>query len=101
MSTTVLSDIYRHFARKSTVSRNAKIPPKNSSSTLESVPKDEKMPIVDIKQKEKFCILPDNETEQMIIEPTNEEIIHGIVQDIGQQISDEFLKEVNQNLLRK
>ncbi len=108
-----MPDMYRHTARKSTVSKNVK--PSNLSicnntnnnsttnytsyhheknsteqtilDTLECNIKLEK----DIPQQDgPFLILPDNEMEEMIIgediERTNDEIIYDIIEQITQQI---------------
>ncbi len=107
-----MPDMYRHTARKSTVSKNVKpsnlsISNNNNSTTnytsyhleknsneqtifdtLECNIKLEK----DIPQQdEPFIILPDNEMEEMIIgeeieRTTNEEIIYDIIEQIIQQI---------------
>ncbi|CAF1226543.1 unnamed protein product [Rotaria magnacalcarata] len=105
MSTTILPDIYRHFARKSTVSRNVKISPKNvplcnstfsldsnsqvTSLTFNRVRSEVKLGS-DAQEKQTVLILPDNETEEMIVEQTNEEIISDIIEQIQQQIPDDF-----------
>ncbi|CAF4371460.1 unnamed protein product [Rotaria socialis] len=105
MSTTILPDIYRHFARKSTVSRNVKISPKNvplcnSTFTLDSNSQVTSLAFnrvcsevklgSDVQQKQTFLMLPDNETEEMIVEQTNQEIISDIIEQIQQQIPDDF-----------
>ena len=108
-----MPDMYRHTARKSTVSKNVKpapvsiCPHPNNSSTPYSTYPNEKnaseQTIFDtlecnIKLEEDipqqdipFSILPDNEMEEMIIgeeiEQTNEEIIGDIMEQIIQQIS--------------
>jgi hypothetical protein len=112
MSAGIMPDMYRHTARKSTVSKNVKpsnlsISNNNNSTTnytsyhleknsneqtifdtLECNIKLEK----DIPQQdEPFIILPDNEMEEMIIgeeieRTTNEEIIYDIIEQIIQQI---------------
>ncbi|CAF1331740.1 unnamed protein product [Rotaria sordida] len=112
MSTTILPDIYRHTARKSTISRNVKIssnnlPLYNSTSIVDNNNiKEEKIIFDQIQsdykfekniqqQKQSFLILPDNEIEQMIIEQTNEEIIKDILEQIQKQISNDYLNQTN------
>ncbi|CAF1209048.1 unnamed protein product [Rotaria sp. Silwood1] len=109
MSTTIFPDIYRHIARKSTVSRNVNVPSKtlplcNSTSIHDNNNKEEKIIFDQIQydykleknlqqQKQSFVILPDNEIEQMIVEQTNEEIIKDILEQIQKQISNDFSNE--------
>jgi len=113
MSAGIMPDMYRHTARKSTVSKNVK--PSNVSlcnnnnnnstthyltyhndnnckqqtifDTIEcNIKLEEDIP----QQEESFIILPDNETEEMIIgediEQTNDDIIYDIIQQIINQI---------------
>ena len=110
MSAGILPDMYRHTARKSTVSRNTK--PSNTSlrnkSTTHYSPyhKDDhnskqpklfnkteyyiKVESDILQQQERFTILFDNETEQMITvennEQSNKEIILDIIEEIKKQI---------------
>ncbi len=111
MSTTIIPDIYRHTARKTTVSRNVKPPSKNvplcnPSFTIDNNSKDEQSVLdtsqCDIKlekdipeQEQSFIILPDNEIEQMNIEPTDDEIICDIVEQINNQIPEYFTNQVH------
>ncbi len=126
MSAGIMPDMYRHTARKSTVSKNVK--PSNVSlcnnnnnstthyltyhndnnckqqtifDTIEcNIKLEEDIP----QQEESFIILPDNETEEMIIgediEQTNDDIIYDIIQQIINQIiqssSNTFLSTSNQ-----
>ncbi len=110
MSTTIIPDIYRHTARKSTVSRNIKNSTKNislcnSTYNIEQNCKEEQTIYhtiqcnikleEDIPQQEQtFIILPDNEIEQMNIEQTNEEIIFDIIEQIKNQIPQYFNNQV-------
>jgi hypothetical protein len=111
MSAGIMPDMYRHTARKSTVSKNVK--PSNLSlcnnnstthySTYHNDNNNSKQQTIfntiecniklekDIpQQEESFIILRDNEIEQMImgedIEQTNEEIIYDIIEQIINQI---------------
>jgi hypothetical protein len=125
MSAGIMPDMYRHTARKSTVSKNVK--PSNVSlcnnnnstthystyhndnnckqqtifNTIEcNIKLEEDIP----QQDESFIILPDNETEQMIIgediEQTNDNVIYDIIEQIINQIvqssSNTFLLTSNQ-----
>lgn len=111
MSTTIIPDIYRHTARKSTVSRNIKAPTINLSLSNNNNNSKEKQLIYntiqcdiklekDILHEEQqqisksFTILPENEIEQMNIEQTNEEIIHDIIEQIKNQIPEYFIDQV-------
>jgi hypothetical protein len=112
MSAGIMPDMYRHTARKSTVSKNVKpsnisICNNNNSTTNYATYNNEKnsneSTIFDTlecniklekdipQQDETFLILPDNEMEEMIIgeeiEGTNEDIIYDIIEQIIQQIS--------------
>jgi len=111
MSAGIMPDMYRHTARKSTVSKNVKpsnisICNNNNSTTNYATYNNEKnsneSTIFDTlecniklekdipQQDEPFLILPDNEMEEMIIgeeiEGTNEDIIYDIIEQIIQQI---------------
>jgi len=99
MSTTILPDIYRHTARKSTVSRNVKpnVSLCNSTFNIDNNCKEERSSFdriqCDIKleadissEEQSFIIIHDNEIEQMIVEQTNEEIICDILEQIKNQI---------------
>jgi hypothetical protein len=99
MSTTILPDIYRHTARKSTVSRNVKanVSLCNSTFNIDNNCKEERTSFdriqCDIKleadissEEQSFIIIHDNEIEQMIVEQTNEEIICDILEQIKNQI---------------
>lgn len=101
MSTTIVPDIHRHIARKSTVSRHVKnlslcngtLNSNNHSSTNFSCNiKLEK----DIPQEneQRFVLIADNETEQMNIESNDEEIISSIVENIQYQIEQEYHSQV-------
>jgi hypothetical protein len=103
MSTTIIPDIYRHIARKSTVSRNVKTSSNNvalcnSTFNIEEKSIYQKLQCnikleKDILQKS-FIIIPDNEIEQMNIEQTNEEIIFDIIQQMKNQIPEYFIDQV-------
>ncbi|CAF3155879.1 unnamed protein product, partial [Rotaria sp. Silwood2] len=110
MSTTILPDIYRHIARKSTVSRNVKVSSKilplcNSTSIIDNNNSKEEKPIFDRiqcdykfeknfqQQKQSFLILPDNEIEQMIVDQSHEEIIKDILEQIQKQIPNNISKQ--------
>jgi hypothetical protein len=110
MSASIMPDMYRHTARKSTVSKNLK--PSNvslcnnstthytnyhndnnnskSTTIFDTIECNIKLENDIPQQQESFLILPDNETEQMIIgediEPTDEEIIYDIIEQIRNQI---------------
>lgn len=105
MSTTIIPDIYRHTARKSTVSRNVKTPSKNLSYSHSTNFKDEQsifdtiqcdikvekdLPNEEPSTAQTYLILPENETEQMNIEQTHEEIIGDLLEQIIQQIPEEL-----------
>jgi len=126
MSAGIMPDMYRHTARKSTVSKNVK--PSNVSlcnnnnnstthySTYHNDNNCKQQTIFDTiecnikleedipQQEESFIILPDNETEQMIIgediEQTNDNIIYDIIEQIINQIvqssSNTFILTSNQ-----
>jgi len=110
MSTTIIPDIYRHIARKSTVSRNVKLPSKNVSlcnssfninnnckeeqSIFDTIQCDIKLEKDIPQQEQSFVILPDNEIEQMNIEQTNDEIICDIIEQIKNQIPEYFINQV-------
>jgi hypothetical protein len=98
MSTTIIPDIYRHTARKSTVSRNVKsisvcnstfTIDKNDQSIFDTI-KLEK----EISEEQSFIILPDNDIEEMIVEQTNEEIICDILEQIKNQINEYPLNSI-------
>jgi hypothetical protein len=111
MSTTILPDIYRHIARKSTVSRNVKPPSTNvslcnSTFNIDNNCKEERTSFdriqCDIKleadissDEQSFIIIHDNEIEQMIVEQTNEEIICDILEQIKNQIQKDLLNQVS------
>jgi len=114
MSTTIIPDIYRHTARKSTVSRNGKPSSKNVSlcnSTLNNSKEEQSIFDTiqcDIKlekdvpqQEQSFIILRDNEIEQMNIEQTNDEIICDIIEQIKNQIPEYFTNQVNKYFIFK
>ena len=101
MSTAIIPDIYRHTARKSTVSRNVK--PSNIAVCNSTFNTDENFKTDhsifhtiklenDIPQEEEeeqsFIVLPDNEIEEMIVEQTNDEIICDILEQIKNQINE-------------
>jgi hypothetical protein len=110
MSTTIIPDIYRHIARKSTVSRNVKTPSNNVSlcnptfnidnnckeeqSIFQKLQCNIKLEKDSPEHERSFVIIPENEIEQMNIEQTNEEIIFDIVQQIQNQISEYFTDQV-------
>jgi hypothetical protein len=91
MSTTIIPDIYRHTARKSTVSRNVKPPSKNVSlcnSIFDTIQCDIKLEKDSPQQLEQsVIILPENEIEQMVVEQTNEEIICDILEHVKNQVN--------------
>jgi hypothetical protein len=113
MSAGIMPDMYRHTARKSTISKNLK--PSNvslcnnnnnnsithystylndnnskQSTIFEAIQCNIKLENDISQQEESFIIIPDNETEEMIIgeeiEQTNEEIIDEIMEQIINQI---------------
>jgi hypothetical protein len=114
MSAGIMPDMYRHTARKSTISKNLKpshvslctnnnnnnstahystyLNDNNSkqSTIFETIQCNIKLENDISQQEESFIIIPDNETEEMIIgeesEQTNEEIIDEIMQQIINQI---------------
>ena len=106
MSTTIIPDIYRHIARKSTVSRNVKnpsnnVPLCNPTYNIEEQSIYQKLQCnikleKDIlpEQDRSFVLIPDNETEQMNIEQTNEEIIFDIMQRMKDRIPENFTDQV-------
>jgi hypothetical protein len=112
-----MPDMYRHTARKSTVSKTLKpsnVPLCNTPTTHYSSYNndiDSKQEIIfdtiqcNIKleediphQEEPFIILPDNETEHMIIEEdieqTHEEILYEIMEQILNQITQSSLDTI-------
>jgi hypothetical protein len=117
MSTTIIPDIYRHIARKSTVSRNVKPTSKNVSlcnptfnidnnfkeeqSIFDTIQCDIKLEKDIPQQEQSFIILPNNEIEQVIVEQTNEEIICDILEQIKYQIHEDFSNQVNYKLTFK
>jgi hypothetical protein len=102
MSTTIIPDIYRHIARKSTVSRNVKPPSKNVSlsnstfninnnskeeqSIFDTIQCDIKLEKDISQQEQSFIILHDNEIEQMNIE------------QIKNQISEYFINHIDESI---
>jgi hypothetical protein len=112
MSTTVIPDIYRHTARKSTVSRNVKPSAKNLSlsnpsfnidkntkeeqSIFDTIECDIKLEKDIPEQEQSFVIIHDNEIEQMNIEQTNDEIICDIIEQIKNQIPEHFINQVKE-----
>jgi len=115
MSTTIIPDIYRHTARKSTVSRNVKTSSKNVSlsnstfninnnskeeqSIFDTIQCDIKLEKDIPQQEQSFVILPDNEIEQMNIEQTNDEIICDIIEQIKNQIPEYFTNQVQRRTI--
>ncbi|CAF1352884.1 unnamed protein product [Adineta ricciae] len=112
MSTSIIPDIYRHTARKSTVSRNVKSQAKNVASLpvtntckeepsiFDTIQCDIKLESDSPPMEQSFVIIPDNETEQMIVEQTNDEIIREIIEQIQNQIQNDMLiqmMDVNSN----
>ncbi len=111
MSTTIIPDIYRHTARKSTVSRNVKpssinVSLRNPTLNIDNKSKEEQSIFdtiqCDIKlekdipqQEQSFVILSDNEIEQMNIEQTHDEIIFDLVEEIKNQIPEYLTNQVN------
>lgn len=114
MSTTIIPDIHRHIARKSTVSRNVKNSSKNISlsnstynidknskeeqSIFDTIQCDIKLEKDIPQQDQPFVILPDNEIEQMNIEQTNDEIICDIIEQIKNQIPEYLTNQVNKRI---
>lgn len=108
-----MPDMYRHTARKSTVSKNIKPPnvslsptTTNNNSTMHyltyhndiNCKQQTKFDPIECnikleKQEELFIIIPDNEIEQMIIEEDNENIIY----DILEQIINEIIQSSSSN----
>jgi len=112
MSTTILPDIYRHTARKSTVSRNVKPTSKihtfnnnnnnNNNNVINAKNFKEEQSIFDtiecnikfekdLAQSQRLMILPENEIEQMNVEQNHENIIADILDDILKQIPDQVM----------
>jgi hypothetical protein len=102
MSAGIIPDMYRHTARKSTVSKSLKSSNatscQNSSLSYRTSHVDDKHSIVlpstkfdqiqqEIKvEQDPFVFLPDNETEQMKIEDDIDQIVYEIFDDIAKQI---------------
>lgn len=98
MSTSIIPDIYRHTARKSTVSRNVKsqvktvasLPVTNTCkeepSIFETIQCDIKLESDSLPMEQSFVIIPDNEIEQMVVEQTNDEIIRQIIEQIQNDV---------------
>ena len=112
MSTSIIPDIYRHTARKSTVSRNIKSQAKNVASLpvtntckeepsiFDTIQCDIKLESDSPPMEQSFVIIRDNEIEQMIVEQTNDEIIREIIEQIQNQIQSDVLiqlMDVNPN----
>lgn len=123
MSMSILPEIYRHTARKSTVSKNVKT---NNSSTsslsylanhhdgqIFQVSSATKPPPISYqiqmekhRSTERFLLLPENETEQMIIDDDVERFVHQTLDQICEQISsststtDNQMKKPNDQVCR-
>lgn len=111
MSAGVMPDIYRHMARKSTVTKVLKSTLVNGKTTNTSTTfhPDKIYEPIDCKIKleedilpqaeEKFFILPNNELEEMIIDnkETNEDIISDIFEQIINQIVDSSPDQIRRN----
>lgn len=94
-------DIYRHIARKSTVSRNSKSQPKNAApyplphmckeepSVFEAIQCDikEEKNVPPVEQS--LVLLPDNEMEQ-----ATEETLREMIEQIQLRVQDEWLQQV-------
>ena len=107
MSTSVIPDMYRHTARKSTVSKSMKSTNGSNSPAstrsflvnhhgdkLLKVSSPTKTPPIPYQIKmekdiaiERFLILPDNETEQMSVDDDVERAVQHILEQIIEQIS--------------
>ncbi|CAF0742129.1 unnamed protein product [Adineta steineri] len=114
MSTTIIPDIYRHIARKSTVTRNIKPPSKNVSlctttlnidnnckeeqSIFDTIRYDIKLENEISRQERSFVVIPDNETEQMIVEESTEEIIRDVLEQMINQIHEDLLNQTENSV---
>ena len=107
MSAGIMPDMYRHTARKSTVTKNLKTSlcnNNNNSTSKQQTIFDRIECNIKLEKEESFIIIPDNETEKMIIgediEQTNEEIIYEIIEQTIDKIiessSNIFLSNSNQ-----
>ncbi|UJR22493.1 hypothetical protein I4U23_025546 [Adineta vaga] len=108
MSTSIIPDIYRHTARKSTVSRNVKSQAKTVSTSLSITNACKEEPSIfdtiqcDVKLEndiphveQSFVIIPENEIEQMIVEQTNEDIVRDIIEQIQNQIHKDLFNQID------
>ena len=106
MSTTIVPDIHRHIARKSTVSRNVKNLSlcngtlnstnhcKESSANFSSLSCNIKLEKEIPEEEQRFVLIPDNDIEQMNIEPNDEQIVVSIMEDIQNRIDQQFFEQV-------
>lgn len=100
MSAGIMPDMYRHTARKSTVSKNLK--PSNLNYNTNEIPCKQLTLFnsiecnIKLEKDDTFIILQDNEIEQMIIEEDQNEIIYDILQDIINQITQTSFENSNQ-----
>ena len=115
MSAGIIPDIYRHTARKSTVTKiikstNGSSPSQSSLSYVTShlnekhskpllTPKLESIQctikLEEDSPPEPMIILPDNEIEQMIVEEDLDRTIENVLEDILQQIEKTFFHQVS------
>ena len=113
MSMSILPEIYRHTARKSTVSKNVKT---NNSSTsslsylanhhdgqIFQVSSATKPPPISYQiqmekhlSTERFLLLPENEIEQMIVDEDVDRFVHQTLDHICEQISSSTSTTDNQ-----
>lgn len=101
MSTTIVPDIHRHIARKSTVSRNVKnltlcngggsLNSENFSSLSCNIKQEKEIP----HEQQRFVFITENDIEQMHVEENDEQIISSIIEQIQNRIDQQpFLEQV-------
>ena len=95
MSTTIVPDIHRHIARKSTVSRSVKnhslcngndsLNSENFSSLSCNIKQEKEIP----HEEQRFVLITDNHIEQMHVEENDEQIISSIFEQILNRIDEQ------------
>ena len=115
MSAGIMPDIYRHTARKSTITKALKssLVNKTNDNNSTAFHQDKLYESIECRIKlekdilpqpeEKFFILPNNELEEMIVDTkeTNEEIITNICKQIINEIVQSFSNQVNNKELQR